>query len=411
MPSLPIIRNDAKRKLVSYATQPVTPYTDQEVNPAINGAITDFLGTLEVNERKRLTGNVMIDTKETNIINLNIDNTTNNQDLELVVSYSTKNDSGNATVEYNTTAIRGLHFHQQYPTKNRYVMVEAKGTNLQSNVVLDGNLRLSKYTQFNTSSQVRDKINRNTLAINDRAVNDYYEDVALFQFENVQLSTMTASMSELPSSNGTHIVGNGDMVVPSFFTDFPYIDSKVVLVSDNSDTNLMEIQGISSNGSYHFDLINLNGTSNTVASAHEYRCINRIIGNATGNVTCSSSTTGETLNYMGSLNGISDQCIFASNVHQTTYVKALHYSGNIDDRGALLKLVKFVAGQPLVLYKHKLIDEQVNINLEVFQFNVNPSEIICVTIEHAGVHPSLNFVNKVDVKLDLVSHSDVINFL
>ena len=92
MPTLPPIGNQSKRKLLSYVTQPLLPYTDQEVNPIGLGAKTDFNLTLEPNTIRKLTGNVMIDTKETNIINLSIDNTQNTENVDLRVSYNTAND-------------------------------------------------------------------------------------------------------------------------------------------------------------------------------------------------------------------------------------------------------------------------------------------------------------------------------
>jgi len=46
----------------------------------------------------------------------------------------------------------------------------------------------------------------------------------------------------------------------------------------------------------------------------------------------------------------------------------------------------------------------------MFNYVVTPNEIVIVMLEHEGAHPSLNFINKVNVKLDLVSHSNTLNF-
>ncbi len=411
MPTNPPIKNTSSRKLLSYATQPAFPYTDNVVNPAMTGARTDFKQGVEPGETIRLTGNVMVDTNETNVINLSIDNRDNVEDIDLTISYNVTNDSGNASTKFITTATAGEVFFQQYPTENRYVMVEADGFSLKSNVTVNGSVRLSKFTQFNTSSQLRDGIDRNKLAINDRAVNNYYEDIALGRVRDIILTTQNSDMELLPSSNGVHIVGNGEMRVPSFFTNYPLTDTKVFLVSDSPDTNPVSISGMSSNGSFHTEQIDLTGTSNSASSIHNYRIVSPMLGSATGNVSCNSVVTGELMNYIEANNYISGQCIFGSNIHQTTVIKNLHYTANIDDRGAVLKLVKYnVLGQSEVLHRHKIIDEQLNIDLGLFNYIVNPNEVIVVLLEHNGAHPSLNFVNKVNVKLDLVAHSDTLNF-
>ncbi len=410
MPTSPPIRNESKRKLMSYTTQPVTPYTDQEINPVTQGAKTDFNVTLEPNQVRKLTGNVMIDTKETNIINVSIDNTSNIENLDLRLSYNNVNDSGNSSVVYNTTAEKLNHFYQTYPTRNRYVMLEAVGNNLTSNVNFNGNIRLSKYTQFNTSSQIRDTTNRNTLAINDRSLNDYYEDVIRNKIKDVQFNVASGAMFHLPANSGTHIIGNGSQLVPDIWTT--RVEEKVFLVSDNTDTNPIGISGISSNGSYHVETINLNSTSNSAISTHEYICINEMIGTSSGNVSANTSDSGQLLNYLESGNYYSNQALYGANVHQTSYIKRLHYTANIDDREAILKLrVKDILGQSRTLYEQRISDEIVDINLEQFNILVEPSNIIYVELQHEGLHPSQSRVNKCNVKLDIVSHSNVLDVL
>ena len=410
MPTHPPINNESKRKLMSYTTQPVRPYTDQEINPNLDGAITDFNLTLEPNENLKLTGNTMVDTIESNIINVSLDNTPNSQNVDLKISYSTENDSGNASSVYETTAEKLTHFYQTYPTRNRFMMLEANGTGLTSNVNLSGKLRLSKYTQFNTSSQIRDVTNRNTLAINNRDLNDYYEDVIRNKIKDVQFNVASGAMFELPTAAGTHIVGNVSQTVPNIWST--RLDEKVFLKSDSIDLTTIGINGISSNGSYHVETIDLNSTSNSVSSIHSYICINELFGNSSGNVSANTSQTGQLLNYLESGNYYSNQALYGTTIHQTTYIKRLHYTANIDDRGAFIKLrIKDGLGQSRTVYEQKIDDEVLDINLEQFNILVEPSNIVYVEVIHAGKHPSVNRVNKCNVKLDLVSHSNVLDAL
>ena len=408
MPTLPIINNQSKRKLLSYTTQPAQPYTDQEIDPSTLGAITNFNLTLEPDETRKLTGNVMIDTKETNTINVSIDNTQNLQNVDLRISYNTVNDSGNASAVYNTTAEKLTHFYQQYPTRNRYVMLEAVGDNLTSNVSFNGTIRLSKYTQFNTSSQIRDFTNRNTLAINNRDLNNYYEDVIRNKIKDVEFNEANGAMFQLPLSAGTHIIGNGSQTIPNLWSN--RTDEKIYLKSDTVDTGTIGITGISSNGSYHVESINLNGTSNSVISTHSYMCVNELIGVSSGNVSANTSDSGQLLNYLESGNYYSNQALYGSTIHQTSYIKNLHYTANIDDRGATLKvIIKDVVGNSRTVYEQRIDDEILNVNLEHFKILVEPSNIVCVILQHAGRHASINRVNKCNVKLDLISHSNVLD--
>lgn len=395
---------------MSYTTQPVRPYTDQEINPNILGAKTNFDIRLEPDDTLKLTGNVMIDTIETNIVNVSIDNTKNTENVDLRISYNTINDSGNSTAVYETTASKLSHFFQTYPTKNRFFMLEALGHNLTSNVDINGNVRLSKYTQFNTTSQIRDVTNRNTLAINDRALNNYYEDVIRNKIKDVEFINANGSLFELPVNSGTHIVGNGDQVVPSLWNT--RTDEKIFLKSDSIDTNSIGVSGISSNGSYHIESINLNSTSNSVSSIHNYMCVNELVGASSGNVSANTSESGQLLNYLESGNYYSSQALYGSTIHQTTYIKRLHYTANIDDRGAILKLkIKDQIGQSRTVYEQRVDDEILNIDLQEFKILVQPSQIIYVELQHAGRHASANRVNKCNVKLDLVAHSNVLDAL
>ena len=410
MPTNPPINNDSKRKLMSYTTQPVRPYTDQEINPNILGAKTNFDIRLEPAETLKLTGNVMVDTIETNIVNVSLDNTQNTENVDLRISYNTINDSGNSTAVYETTASKLSHFFQTYPTKNRFFMLEAVGDSLTSNVDLNGSVRLSKYTQFNTTSQIRDITNRNTLAINDRALNNYYEDVIRNKFKDVQFINTTGSMFELPVNSGTNIIGTAEQEVPTLWNT--RTDEKIFLKSDSIDTATIAVNGISSNGSYHIETINLNSTSNSVSSLHSYMCVNELLGTSAGNVSANTSETGQLLNYLESGNYFSNQALYGSTIHQTTYIKNLHYTANIDNRGAILQLkIKDQLGQSRTVYKHKIIDEQLNIDLEQFKILVEPTQIIYVELVHEGRHPSINRINKCNVKLDLVAHSNVLDAL
>lgn len=410
MPTNPPIVNQSKRKLLSYSTQPARPYTDQEINPNYLGAKSDFDLTLEPKDTIKLTGNIMIDTIESNVINVSLDNTANLQNVDLQVSYNTKNDSGNATVIYTTSAEKLNHFHQQYPTKNRFVMLEALGQNLSSNVDISGSIRLSKYTQFNTTSQIRDITNRNTLAINDRALNDYYEDVVRSKIKDVEYNIADGAFFQLPQNAGKHIVGSGNQEIPNIWTT--RTNEKIFLISDTTDTNSIGVSGVSSNGSYHIETINLSSTSNSASSVHDYICINQLVGSSSGNVSANTTNTGQLLNYLESGNYYSHQALYGNSVHQTTYIKKLHYTANIDDRGAILRLkIKDQIGQSRVVYKQIITDEQVDINLEPFNILLDPLQIIYVEIEHEGKHPSINKINKCNVKLDLVSHSSVLDAL
>ena len=65
-------------------------------------------------------------------------------------------------------------------------------------------------------------------------------------------------------------------------------------------------------------------------------------------------------------------------------------------------------GQSEVLHRHKIIDEQLNIDLGLFNYVVNPNEILVVLLEHSGINALTS--NTLSVKLDLVAHSDTLNF-
>lgn len=404
MPSINPIPNKAKSNLTSVYNIVNPPIVQQYKDNQLNIPF-DINYDLDIGGLTGLTGTDMINTNEVNIINITIDNFNNTQPYNLRVYYNDNNDTSNSSLGYTTEVEQTAHFFQQYPKKNNFIwfgVTPLVNNEFSGNVAINGFITLSKYTQYNVQSQLKDRINKNKIAIDVRNDNSFIEDVNLGNITDIDLKTINGNLFKLPAIAGETIISNINFPEPNLWVNDT--EESVVLVSDSpSDTGSIFVKGLDSNGVKQSNIMTLAGTSNSIATSNFYRIVNRLEGATTGNVSCFTANSGQLMNYLDAGNYYSSSCLFGSDRNQESVIQNIKITGLIDYRGAELSVVKFDGLDKRILFKKIITDEQINIDLGRFEDIIGNNQYIYVLLKHAG-HLSTN-TNNINVKIDLLSHN------
>ncbi len=159
---------NVKKNLLSSRNVNNPSYKDNQINIPIDKFFTSSSSEYEYS----LTSNTMINCDNINVINLSFKRTDQQiQSLGIGVYYNQINDIDSAELVYQTEQnLSNNNFFNQFPKRNKFIYFKA--LNVSSNINIEGQVELSKYTQFTTNSQIRDTIDINAQTNLIRNTND-----------------------------------------------------------------------------------------------------------------------------------------------------------------------------------------------------------------------------------------------
>ena len=373
---------NTNKKFLSYRAAASNNYKDNQINIPISKTINRDVNLYD----SSLTSNTMIDCNEINIINLSLNRTDTDYDLGLPIGvyYNESNDVDTAELVYQTEAEGGSLFFNQFPKRNRYIQFRVLTASMTANVTIEGQVELSKYTQFTTNSQIRDRIDINAQTNLSRIVNDYTLDLIGEKIKGQYLNNRNGTMKTMPTIAGETIIGSGEIYEPTLWSSL--LQEQVNLKSDFAGDNAgLSISGIDNSGNVITEFVTLNGTSNVLTSK-SFMSVDyvNILSNNTivGNVSVNTSTTGQLLNRLGQNRRQFDNVLINIPRGNLGVVKTLRINSLVDLRGATIKLnhifgIKDVI-QEWYVKDHTFNVEYIGINKEVFR------GIVYVSIEHPG---------------------------
>ncbi len=392
---------NTNKKFLSYRAAASNNYKDEQINIPFSKIINNDVNLYD----SSLTSNTMIDCNEVNIINLSLNRTDTDYDLGLPIGvyYNESNDVDTAELVYQTEAEGGSLFFNQFPKRNRYIQFRVLTASMTANVKIEGQVELSKYTQFTTNSQIRDTIDINAQTNLSRVVNDYTLDLISEKIKGQYLINSNGFMNNLPISAGETIIGSGEIYEPTLWSSLSQeqVNLKSDFAGDNASIN---IAGIDNTGKLTTDLLTLNGTSNVLTSKSfmsvDYINIqsNNVI---VGNVSVNTATTGQLLNRLGQNRRQFDNVLQTIPLGDFGIVKTLRINSLIDLRGAKIKL-NHIFGIKDVIQEWYVKDHTFNveyspINREVFK------GIVFVSIEHPGYN--VLYDNYINCSMDILSRT------
>jgi hypothetical protein len=232
---------------------------------------------------------------DTNIVNGNGFPINNDNDiifLDVLQGHNKKD----MVVSYSTPILPNNVFYRNYPVKNNFCNIRFRNEK-SSNVHVNYDISLSKFTQFNPPSQLGDNVEFAEMSNLIRSGNDFYDDVSREKFENAKIINRFGYLKDNVNSK--------QIISP-------------ILLEENTSNTFTEVFGVSDSASDVFnmdisgetDLFNLGrinnrisilGTSNSTISINRYKYIDTVdlLGNNnTGNISIYKTGTFDAVAYI-----------------------------------------------------------------------------------------------------------------
>lgn len=281
-------------------------YTFQDiVKPALEAESTNIVVQPNINfdvfkKKNNTNTNTLtpIETSNFNVIRLSLDSNyplLNIDDHELFVDILQGHNEDNMAVSYTTPFKTQSTFFRAYPVKNKFCNVRFRNTTA-SNIHIDYELSLSKFSQFTPPSQLGDNVEFKEMTNLTRIANEFYDDVSREQFANSNIvNTFGFFKTDVSSKQIVAPVDIQENTTNSYVEVFGVSDS----VSDafeftiNGQTDLQPTGRIQ-NG------LELFGTSNGTISVNRYKYIDTIDLPQvnTGNVSIYKTGTSDLIAYI-----------------------------------------------------------------------------------------------------------------
>jgi len=232
---------------------------------------------------------------DTNIVNGNGFPINNDNDIIFLDVLQGQNKS-DMVVSYSTPILPNNVFYRNYPVKNNFCNIRFRNEK-SSNVHVNYDISLSKFTQFNPPSQLGDNVEFAEMSNLIRSGNDFYDDVSREKFENAKIINRFGYLKDNVNSK--------QIISP-------------ILLEENTSNTFTEVFGVSDSASDVFnmdisgetDLFNLGrinnrisilGTSNSTISINRYKYIDTVdlLGNNnTGNISIYKTGTFDAVAYI-----------------------------------------------------------------------------------------------------------------
>ncbi len=317
---------------------------------------TDFVG---------FSSNSMFDSGNYNVIKTQILN--NSPDtINLHVRYCNDNDVTKSQLKYTTTIDPEELFYRNIPVRNQYFQIAVEGVSDSGEATgnIQGELTLSRYTQMNIPTQIDEKVTSNDMAMNDRSINSFNDDVVLGRRSDVHKATRLGISDSITALEKTVWNANG------LFNFTSNTATDLVLRSTSAlDTGIdIVITGVDFADKIATDRITLAGTSNAFAIT-SFKVITdmRMVDETNVGVIKCASLTNNTFNYMDAGAGRSTSLIYMSPDKRSAVVQSLNISGrttlNTDTHLELYKIENL--NKKTLLYKDNRTDCELNNTVEL----------------------------------------------
>ena len=238
-----------------------------------------------------------IETKNFNVIRVSVDSIykENRYGDDFFVDILQGQNPYNLAVSYTTPLKSNDIFFRSYPVKNNFCNVRFRN-NTGSNIRIDHDISLSKFSQFNPPSQIGDNIEFKEMVNLTRIANNYYDDVSRELFENSSIVNRFGYFEN-------NVINNQIVAPVNILENTSNTFVEVYAKSDSAlDTFEFTIDGntdILDNGRV-LNNLELFGTSNSLISLSRYKYIDTIDmpQNNSGNVSIYKNGTNELVAYI-----------------------------------------------------------------------------------------------------------------
>ncbi len=271
--------------------------TNVIIQPNINHNVFSKINSASVEE---LTP---IQTQNFNVIRVSVDTNYfgfNNISDELFIDVLQGHSPDNMAVSYTTPIETMSTFFRSYPVKNNFCNIQFRNET-SSNIHLDCDVTLSKFSQFNPPSQLGDLVDFKEMTNLSRLANEYYDDVSRNLYENADINNSNGFFKNNITQTQiiapvTILENTANVYTEVFGVSDSALDGFEMVVSGQTD---IVPSGRIKNG------IQITGTTNGTASINRYKYIDTIelpqIN--TGNITIQKNGTSDIVAFIPADNG------------------------------------------------------------------------------------------------------------
>ena len=335
---------------------------------------------------------------DTNIVDSNGVPLNNDTDIIFLDVLQGHNKSDMA-VSYTTPIDSNSVFYRNYPVRNNYCNVRFRN-NKVSNVHINHEVTLSKFTQFNPPSQLGDNVKFAEMSDLIRNGNNFYDDVSREQFENAKIINRFGYLKDNVNSK--------QIISP-------------ILLEENTSNTFVEVFGVSDSVLDNFEMeisgetdilnigrinnaIELFGTSNSTVSINRYKYIDTVdlLGNTnTGNVSIYKTGTLDAVAYIPKGYGNVSSPIYYINKIEEGVLKEVRLNGSVKIQNGSVQ-VRLAKGSDIqTIWTSGIIDGLVN-NVWYPDFKIPSNSTVYAIVE--DIDTTIYSDERIDLSMKILKY-------
>jgi len=277
-------------------------------------------------------------------IRIEVDNTNSVGEVYFTLAFSPTAAGTTSYIAIDRRILAGDYYSQYFPTKSDFFSYSIANSNV-FDISLNMYCSLSRFTQYETTSQLDNLVNRGDIATLTRQANDFQTDIALGQLENYVIEDVNG-FTTLDISNNTSLVWESSQN----YLDLSSAETmNIFSLQDTADTRqaIINIYGVNQLGQEYQETIFLDASNSTipVQTTGTFLRVNKLDfskGDKTNNaqIHCVSSVTSKLQELIPVSANISKTVKFAVDSRHRGVLKSIFISGYVDSHDTTLTIYK-----------------------------------------------------------------------
>jgi len=277
-------------------------------------------------------------------IRIEIDNTDSAGQVYFTLAFSPTKAASTTYVAIDRTIFAGEYYSQYFPTKSDFFSYSI-ANNTEYDVSLNIYCSLSRFSQYETTSQLDNLVNRGDIATLTRQANDLQTDIALGLFENYEIQDVNG-FTTLDVSNNTSLVWESSQN----YLDLSSAETmNIFSLQDTVDTrqSIINVYGVNQLGNEIIETIFLDVSNSTtpVQTTQTFLRVNKmdfLKGEKTNDaqIHCVSSTTSKLQELIPIGANVSKTVKYAVDSQHRGVLKSIFISGYVDSHDTTLTIYK-----------------------------------------------------------------------
>lgn len=277
-------------------------------------------------------------------IRIEIDNTGSAGQVYFTLAFSPTQAGTTSYIAIDRTIFAGEYYSQYYPTKSDFFSYSIANNN-EYDISLNFHCSLSRFTQYETTSQLDNLVNRGDIATLTRQANDFEMDMTLGLFDNYEVQDVNG-FTTLDTSNNTSLVWQSSQ---NYFDLSSAETMSVFSLQDTTDTRqaIINVYGVNQLGQEIQETIFLDASNSTtpVQTSDSFLRVNKmdfLKGEKTNDaqIHCVSSVTSKLQELIPIGANVSKTVKYAVDSNHRGVLKSIFISGYVDSHDTMLTIYK-----------------------------------------------------------------------